>query len=181
MKKVGFNLSVVVLMGLAVSCISDEENIEANFEQEKKKIEDFIESLDNEDYLRKETIGSTGIVLLFSEVAEEGLVPTERDTLRVDYKGFLLDGTVFDTSVEQVAHDHNMHNPNREYQPYAIILGVSQEIVGWHVALANMKEGEKAIAFIPSVYAYGVRGQGPIPPNTVLAFDLDLLEVAPSE
>lgn len=95
----------------------------------------------------------------------------------VDYTGYLLDGTVFDTSVEQVARDNDMHNPSRDYAPFPIILGYSDVIGGWHIALSQMKEGEKATVLIPSIYGYGPGGSRSIRPNTVLAFDLELVEV----
>jgi FKBP-type peptidyl-prolyl cis-trans isomerase FklB len=158
------------------SCISDDENWEATFNRDVKKIEEYIQTVETE-YMRKETIGDTGVVLLFTEVNDAGEVPKNQDTLYVDYTGYLLDGTVFDTSNEDVAKDNGIHNTSRTYEPYRIELGVSLEITGWHIALSQMKEGEKAIALIPSGYAYGSQANGPIPANSVLAFDLDLVEV----
>lgn len=166
-------LPAVVLMA---SCISDEENIDVVFEQDLQKIEEYIQTVDTE-YMRRETVGETGIVLLFTEEVEEGELPEARDTLSVDYTGMLLDGTVFDTSLEQVAQDNDVFNPDRSYEPYDIILGVSNVINGWHWSLSRMKEGEKAIALIPSSYAYGTQANGPIPANSVLVFELDLVQV----
>jgi FKBP-type peptidyl-prolyl cis-trans isomerase FklB len=91
----------------------------------------------------------------------------------------LLDNTVFDTSLEQVAKDNNLFNENRNYEPFEVVLGVSNVISGWHGALSIMKEGEKATALIPSTYGYGNRAQGPIPANSVLVFELDLIENRP--
>jgi FKBP-type peptidyl-prolyl cis-trans isomerase FklB len=141
-----------------------------------KMIEDYVQNTETE-YIRKETIENTGIVLLFTEVNDEGQVPVNKDTIYVDYTGYLLDGKVFDTSVEDIAKDNQVHNPNRTYEPFRIELGVSNVIFGWHAALAHMKEGEKAIALIPSTYAYGPQPNGPIPANSVLVFDLHLVEV----
>ncbi|MEX0883810.1 MAG: FKBP-type peptidyl-prolyl cis-trans isomerase [Cyclobacteriaceae bacterium] len=180
MKKhaLGFGL---LLMALSfVSCISEEENLDAVFMQDLQKIEDYILTVEDE-YMRKETVGETGIVLLFTEVVEDGELAQVRDTLMVNYTGMLLDGTVFDTSIEQVARDNDMHSPTRNYEPYGLILGVSNVIEGWHWALSRMKEGEKVTALIPSAYAYGKNGSGPIPANSVLVFDLDLVENAPFE
>src|SRR5690606_11017001 len=95
----------------------------------------------------------------------------------VNYTGYFLDGTVFDTSIEQVARDNNLFDSNRDYAPFPIKLAYSQVITGWHYALIQMKEGEKATALFPSRYGYGTSGRGSIGPNTVLAFDLELVEV----
>jgi FKBP-type peptidyl-prolyl cis-trans isomerase FklB len=168
-------LPLVFLLG---SCISDEENADALFQQDLEKIETYIQNFPTE-YMKRETIEGTGIELLFTEVVEDGELAVVRDTLAVDYTGMLLDGTVFDTSIEQVARDNNLFNESRTYEPYELILGVSSVITGWHGALSLMKEGEKATALIPSAYAYGNQAQGPIPANSVLVFELDLTENRP--
>jgi len=170
-------LPLVAFLG---SCISDDENVDVIFEQDLKKIETYVQNFPTE-YKKEERVGETGIVLLFTEVVEEGELPQVGDTLAVDYTGMLLDGTVFDTSIEQTARDNAVFNENRTYEPFDVIFGVSSVISGWHGALSLMKEGEKATALIPSAYAYGSQGQGPIPANSVLVFELDLTENRPIE
>lgn len=163
--------------GLFFSCISDEETSEAIFEEDLRKIDDFVQSTEIPT-VREQAVGNTGIVLLFTEENPEGTPATEGDSLWVNYTGYLLDGRVFDTSVEQVARDNNLYNASRTYEPFPIRLAYTDVIVGWHYALLQMKEGEKATALIPSGYAYGQSGRPPaIGPNTVLAFDLELVEV----
>ncbi|HSI76337.1 MAG TPA: FKBP-type peptidyl-prolyl cis-trans isomerase [Lunatimonas sp.] len=175
MKKITFNLLAFLGLALVVSCVSEEENLEVLFEQDKQKIEAFVQNFDVEH--RKETVGESGVVLLITETNETGRLPANRDTIRVDYTGYLLDGTVFDTSVQSVAEDEGLFNPNRPYEPFRVELGVSQVIVGWHIALSQLREGEKATVLIPSFYGYGREGNGPIPGNTVLVFDLDVVSV----
>lgn len=178
MRKSTLILALIPVLGTISSCISDEENMDVVFEQDLQKIEEYIQTVETE-YMRRETVGETGIVLLFTEEVESEELPQVRDTLVVDYTGKLLDGTVFDTSVEQVAQDNGLFNPNRTYEPFEVVLGMSSVINGWHWSLSQMKEGEKAIALIPSSYAYGSQANGPIPANSVLVFELDLLEVRP--
>lgn len=178
MKKSALTWGMMPAVVLMASCISEEENVDVVFEQDLQKIEEYIQTVETE-YMRRETVGDTGIELLFTEVVEEGELPDGRDTLSVNYTGMLLDGTVFDTSLQQVAQDNDVFNPDRTYEPYDIILGVSNVINGWHWSLSRMKEGEKAIALIPSAYAYGSQANGPIPANSVLVFELDLVEVRP--
>lgn len=171
-------LALMPLLAVLLSCVSEEENLDVIFQEDLDKIETYIQNFPDE-YMKKEEIEGTGIVLLFTEVVEEGEVAVARDTLAVDYTGMLLDGTVFDTSIEQTARDNGLYSESRTYEPYKLVLGVSGVIQGWHGALSLMKEGEKATALIPSYYGYGSQGAGSIPPNSVLVFELDLTENRP--
>jgi FKBP-type peptidyl-prolyl cis-trans isomerase len=93
----------------------------------------------------------------------EGAMPTKEDTVRVHYTGTLLDGTVFDSSVERG-------------QPAEF--GVGQVIAGWTEALQNMKVGSKHKLFIPAELAYGDRGAGEhIAPGSMLIFEVELLDI----
>jgi FKBP-type peptidyl-prolyl cis-trans isomerase FklB len=93
----------------------------------------------------------------------KGKSPKASDKVTVHYTGKLLDGTVFDSSVESG-------------QPATF--GVNQVIPGWTEALQLMKEGDKWLLFIPSDLAYGERGAGgQIPPHATLIFEVELLKV----
>ncbi|WP_366520179.1 FKBP-type peptidyl-prolyl cis-trans isomerase [uncultured Carboxylicivirga sp.] len=99
------------------------------------------------------------------EIIKEGNGPiaTTADRVKCHYHGTLIDGTVFDSSVE------------RE-QPATF--GVTGVIKGWTEALQLMPAGSKWRLYIPAELAYGERGSGAkIGPNTALIFDLDLIEV----
>ncbi len=92
-----------------------------------------------------------------------GAQPTAQDQVEVHYTGKLIDGTVFDSSVERG-------------EPATF--GVTQVIPGWVEALQLMKAGAKWRLFIPSQLAYGPQGAGGvIGPNQTLIFDVELLEV----
>ena len=93
----------------------------------------------------------------------DGEQPTAQDQVEVHYTGKLIDGTVFDSSVER-----GMPAP----------FGVTQVIPGWVEALQLMKAGSKWRLFIPSQLAYGPQGAGGvIGPNATLIFDVELLKV----
>lgn len=93
----------------------------------------------------------------------DGPQPTAADRVKVHYTGSLLDGTVFDSSVERG-------------EPATF--GVTQVIPGWVEALQLMKQGAKWRLYIPSALAYGPNGAGGvIGPNATLIFDVELLEV----
>jgi FKBP-type peptidyl-prolyl cis-trans isomerase len=91
----------------------------------------------------------------------EGDSPTLENTVKVHYEGKLLDGTVFDSSVQRG-------------EP--IEFGVGQVIKGWTEALQLMNVGSKYQLFIPSELAYGDRGAGGmITPGAMLTFEVELL------
>lgn len=91
-----------------------------------------------------------------------GPQPKETDTVKVHYTGTLVDGTVFDSSVERG-------------EP--IEFGVNGVIPGWTEALQLMSVGDKWKLTIPSAIGYGPRANGRIPANAVLLFDVELLEI----
>ena len=100
------------------------------------------------------------------EVLEEGrgATPQTGDRVTVHYTGKLIDGSVFDSSVDRGV---------------PATFGVTQVIPGWVEALQLMKAGAKYRLFIPSQLAYGEQGAGPIGPNQTLIFDVELLEINP--
>lgn len=91
-----------------------------------------------------------------------GIKPKATDAVTVHYTGKLIDGTVFDSSVERG-------------EPATF--GVGQVIPGWVEGLQLMNEGAAYRFFIPSELAYGEHGTGPIQPNSVLIFDVQLIKV----
>ncbi|MBO4444277.1 MAG: FKBP-type peptidyl-prolyl cis-trans isomerase [Bacteroidaceae bacterium] len=92
-----------------------------------------------------------------------GQQPKATDRVRCHYEGRLVDGTVFDSSIQRG-------------EP--AVFGVGQVIQGWVEALQLMKEGDKWRLFIPYQLAYGEQGAGDaIPPRAALVFDVELLNV----
>ena len=92
-----------------------------------------------------------------------GKRPTAKDSVKCHYEGFLIDGTVFDSSVQRG-------------EP--AVFGLQQVIAGWTEGLQLMQEGGKYRFFIPYKLAYGEGGAGQlIPPYAALIFDVELIEV----
>jgi FKBP-type peptidyl-prolyl cis-trans isomerase FkpA len=100
-------------------------------------------------------------------------------TVKVNYAGFLLDGTCFDSSIESVARENNVFNEARKpYQPLEVTLGYQQVIPGWEEALSLMNKGSKMTVFIPSTLAYGTQRRSEvIVENSILKFDMEMLDI----
>ncbi|NDJ52500.1 MAG: FKBP-type peptidyl-prolyl cis-trans isomerase [Chloroflexi bacterium] len=110
---------------------------------------------------------SSGLQYSISD-AGSGAQPDAGDTVIVHYEGTLADGTQFDSSYDRG-------------QPIVFTLGVGQVIPGWDEGIALLSEGSSATLIIPPNLAYGPQGQGPIPPDATLRFDVELLSVISSE
>lgn len=101
--------------------------------------------------------------LVLSSGPTDGESPTTSDSVLAHYHGTLIDGTVFDSSVDRG-------------EP--VEFGVTQVISGWTEALQLMKIGDKWRLFLPPELAYGEQSPTPtIPPNSALIFEVELLEV----
>ncbi len=87
-------------------------------------------------------------------------------TAVMNYLGKFLDGRKFDANV-----DDNFKN----IRPFQFVLGVGQVIPGWDEGIQLLNPGTRATLYIPSGIGYGPGGRGPIPPNTVMVFDVELV------
>ena len=92
----------------------------------------------------------------------KGALPSDTSKVKVHYHGTLLNGTVFDSSVDRG-------------EP--IVFGVNQVIAGWTEALQLMPVGSKWKLYIPYQLAYGSRDMGKIPPYSMLIFEVELLNI----
>ncbi len=124
-----------------------------------KKGEEFLAA-----NLKKDGVKSTASGLQYKVLKSgTGRTPKSTDTVKVHYHGTLIDGTVFDSSVERG-------------EP--VSFPVNGVIPGWTEALQLMKEGDKWQITLPSKIAYGEQGAGAkIGPNSVLIFDVELLSI----
>jgi FKBP-type peptidyl-prolyl cis-trans isomerase len=108
--------------------------------------------------------GAGGQLLIQDEVVGTGEGATIDSVVSVHYTGMFQDGMVFDTSVGS--------------QPFRFVLGAGQVIPGWDQGLQGMKVGGKRLLIIPPDLAYGSQGYGPIPPNSTLTFEVELIEIS---
>jgi FKBP-type peptidyl-prolyl cis-trans isomerase len=109
--------------------------------------------------------------------------PVAGDTILVNYAGSLLNGKLFDTSIEAVAKAGGLDQPGRPYEPISVVLGQTPLIAGWDEALALLPQGSKAKLIVPSSIGYGERGggNGEIPPYSTLLFDMEIVKVTPGK
>jgi len=112
---------------------------------------------------KKAGVKTTATGLQYEVITEgKGAKPLATSTVKVHYEGKLIDGKVFDSSIQRG-------------EPISFPLnGV---IPGWTEGVQLMSVGSKYRFTIPSKLAYGEQGAGPIPPNSVLVFEVELLDV----
>ena len=93
-----------------------------------------------------------------------GQVAASGESVTMQYTGWLTDGTKFDSSRDSG-------------QPFTVTIGQGQVIKGWDLGIPGMRVGGKRKLTIPPDLAYGSQGQGPIPANATLVFDVELVSV----
>ncbi|MCD8175926.1 MAG: FKBP-type peptidyl-prolyl cis-trans isomerase [Tannerellaceae bacterium] len=161
-----------------LKAVLDNTKPEISYDEAKQVIEDYFTGLQQEKLEINKQAGEeflninkhkAGVTELPSglqyEILKkgEGPKPAATDKVVCHYHGTLIDGTVFDSSVQR--------NSPAEF-------GVSQVIPGWVEALQLMEKGSKWRLFIPSHLAYGEQGAGNlIEPNSTLIFDVELLDI----
>lgn len=137
------------------------ENIKKNYPAETEKaVSELNAYLEKNGVVAQPT--STGLYYVKTQDGT-GVKPSKGSTVKAHYTGYLLDGTVFDTSIERG-------------EPIEFVLGVGQVIPGWDEGIALMSKGEKAVLYIPYYLAYGDRDLGVIPPFSNLVFEVELID-----
>jgi len=97
----------------------------------------------------------------------KGEMPQPGDKVTVHYTGKLTNDTVFDSSVKRG-------------QPFSFVLGQGQVIKGWDEGIALLHKGDKATLVIPPQLGYGEQSTGKIPANSILIFEVELIDFAPT-
>lgn len=142
--------------------------------QEEKLKKDQAENLVKASQFLAENAAKPGVVTLpdslqYQVITEgTGAQPKSGDTVRVHYVGTFIDGKEFDSSLKE----------GRE--PLEFPLGQPGMIQGFAEAVELMKVGSKWKVFIPPKLAYGEFGRPNIPPNSLLIFEIELLEIVPA-
>ncbi len=144
-------LNLFLFLSLSVSCTKKDQNAPAQTQNPPPAPTQEVKSL-------MMSVAKQGA----GKVAEKGKIAV------VHYTGTFMDGRKFDSSLDRG-------------EPFKFIVGAGQVIKGWDIGVEGMKVGEKRNLTIPPDMAYGAQGAGPIPPNTPLKFDVELLDVVDSK
>jgi peptidylprolyl isomerase/FKBP-type peptidyl-prolyl cis-trans isomerase FkpA len=111
---------------------------------------------------------NTDKLIIQDEVVGTGVEAVSGKSVTVNYTGTLTNGTVFDSNTDpKFGH----------VEPFTFNLGAGQVIQGWDQGVAGMKIGGKRKLTIPPSLGYGSQDQGPIPANSTLIFEVELLKV----
>lgn len=156
------------------------EQERANFnssmeERMKNEPEDIAKYIKDNNINAKPT--ADGLYIIVKKKGNGAKVATGKE-VAVNYTGRLLDGTMFDSSVESDAKEGDIHNPQRTYEPLTYTQGRGQLIPGWEQGVEGQPEGSQLQLIIPSALGYGPRGAGQlIPPFSPLVFDIEIVSV----
>jgi FKBP-type peptidyl-prolyl cis-trans isomerase FklB len=159
-----------VLQNEALEMTPEQANAVVNKQYQKLLQLKYEKNLNDGSAFLNQNKNAPGVVTLPSGLQYKILVqgagakPTATDKVTVHYHGTLIDGTIFESSVERK-------------QP--IELTVNQVIPGWIEALQLMPTGSKWVLYIPSELGYGLNPppRGPIEPNSALIFEVELLSI----
>jgi len=156
-------LLLTVFSFLLTGCFDDNIDQTAQQRQEALKKQVGIDTLLIKQYLADNNITdvkkTAGIIWYTEQEVGTGIQPKEGNRVKVNYGLTLLDGTAMGSG---------------SLDPFT--LGTGAVVEGFDYAVRTMKVGGKSRFYIPSIYGYQDTGSGPIKPNTVLIFDIELLE-----
>lgn len=174
----GINKLDIETFAKAIDDVLNQKQTSMNYDDAKNVINEYFTKLQDEKLTINLKAGQEflainknrpGVVTLPSglqyEIIKEGTgkIPTATDQVKCHYHGTLIDGTVFDSSVQRGT---------------PATFGVNQVIKGWVEALQLMPVGSKWKLFIPSDLAYGKQGAGQsIEPNSTLVFEVEVLDI----
>lgn len=118
----------------------------------------------------------SGLSFIVYEKGDETRPVLSGMKVKVDYAGYLTNGTLFDTSIDSIGAIHEFDRGGYPFEPIEFTVGTGQVIRGWDEGLTtDMFVGGRRRLIIPAPLAYGSRSVGTIPPNSTLIFDIEVL------
>ena len=186
LKQMGLKGSLIIEdFAASITDVLNDNDLKVSHQEGQQIVNTFFRELEQKQNAAKAEAGKAakeeGAKFLAENAKKEGIIttpsglqyqvlrqgngkrPTAKDSVKCHYEGFLIDGTVFDSSVQRG-------------EP--AVFGLQQVIAGWTEGLQLMQEGGKYRFFIPYKLAYGEGGAGQlIPPYAALIFDVELIEV----
>lgn len=147
---------------LATSCKDDSQDVSADHSAADEATIKAYLTANNITTAQRQSSGLYYVPVLTNPT---GVQATAGKAVSVLYTGLLMNGSVFDAS--------SRHGNT----PFSFTLGTGQVIAGWDQGIALMRKGEKGTLLIPSSLGYGSQGNSSIPANSVLRFEVELVDV----
>lgn len=176
MKKNISLVSLILFLAIGFACDSPSPfgpvyDSEGNLARDRVIIDEFLLNAPIDSLYR--VYDPSGVVVIVQEEGN-GVKPATGNLIFTDFTGSLLDGSVFDTSIESVAIENGIFSENRNYRLFQFTQGGTEAIMGFNLGFRNLKSGSKAILIIPSPYGYRDSDANErIPANSVLLFEVD--------
>lgn len=122
---------------------------------------------------------SSGLMIYIYEKGTNSK-PNAGETIFIDYAGYLENGILFDSGIEEIAAQHKMYNVQRKmanaYGPLSFVYGSNPNFIkGFTEGIYYLNKGDKALLIIPPELGYGAKAMGTIPENSTIYFDIQLL------
>lgn len=150
--------------------------------QQKKRAEEAIEKASKQDALIQEKYPTaeqspTGLKYIIHNQGNGGK-PADGAQVGINYAGYLVDGTLFDSNLESIAKEKNQFYEGREYAPMPVQYTQNAGLIpGFVEGMLLLNYGGKATIIIPPGLGYGDRDNGPIPANSWLIFDIEMVKL----
>lgn len=176
MNKIKFALlGILVVLGMGCDTqnpFGPSYDVEGNLARDAKIIEDFLATAEIDSLYRIHD--QNGVIIIVQEEGT-GAIPGEFRLVYNNYIGRLLDGSMFDTNLEDVAIENDIWDENRIYRIFQFTLGSNDAIQGFNIGFRKLRSGSKAVLIIPSPWGYRDQERDRIPANSVLMFEVDFL------
>ena len=180
----------IIRIGKEAKKFNAEKVFKTYFQEESKRKEKAEKDLEkNKTKYAKEfsklkekaTKTDSGLSYVITNAEEGRQAPNIGEDVFIHYAGFFENGMLFDSSREELAQAFGMHDKQRaeynQYIPIPFKFGAKTGLIpGFIEGIEQMKKGDKATIFIPYHLAYWEAGRGPIPPNTDLIFELEMVD-----
>lgn len=156
--------------------MEEQENFMKEMQERQQNEPDAIASYVSENNITAKP-DANGLYVIVKKKGNGTKVAAGRN-VAIDYTGRLLDGTMFDSSVESDAKEGGIYQAGRTYEPLTYTVGQMSLIRGWEEGISGQPEGTELQLIIPSALGYGPQGAGQmIPPYSPLVFDIKIVSV----
>ena len=156
---------LIITMTIGSSCVNDDTEMRT-LEMEMEELDSYLSDLETRGF----DIDTSDLGIYYILEAEgEGPLAQAGDTLSLEYTGYLLDGRIFDASANHYADSI-----------WEFVFKEIHLIPGFEDGISLMNKGAEMNMIIPSEFAYGPNGYGPIGPYTTLVFVTKLHDIAPA-